>query len=136
MLPDVTYWARIRGAGHHAYGMAGEQPLPDARPALSAAVRAANPGPWLTGRDGLGAVVGDGRLEAVLVRGESHDAAARGGELCGCFGVSCAAARPAIAGGASSLAAVGAATRAGTNCGSCRPEIRTLLRAARPRRAA
>ena len=29
-----------------------------------------------------------------------------------------------------------ATTRAGTNCGSCRPEIRALVRAARPRKAA
>ena len=41
-----------------------------------------------------------------------------------------------IVGGAASLDAVGAITRAGTNCGSCRPEIRALLRAARLRRAA
>ena len=27
MLPEVTYWARIRGAGYHAYLLAGEQPL-------------------------------------------------------------------------------------------------------------
>jgi assimilatory nitrate reductase catalytic subunit len=42
----------------------------------------------------------------------------------------------AIADGAMTLDAVGAATQAGTSCGSCRPEIRALLRAARPRRAA
>ncbi|WP_421997400.1 molybdopterin-dependent oxidoreductase [Reyranella sp.] len=165
MLPEITYWARIRGAGHHVYAVAGEQPLPDARPALSAAVRAANPGPWLDGSDGLGAVVSDGRVDAVLALGEHHDAAvrdrltpfmalarldaqqqdsllqgggaaARGGELCACFGVSCTAVEKAIGEGATSLAGVGAVTRAGTNCGSCRPEIRILLRAARPRRAA
>ena len=60
----------------------------------------------------------------------------RGGEICACFGVSCAALTTAIADGAASLDAVGTVTRAGTNCGSCRPEIRALLRAARPKRAA
>jgi assimilatory nitrate reductase catalytic subunit len=114
---------------------------------------------------GLGAVIGDGRLEAVMVMGESRDdtardrlapfmaierltvdqrnallqggdAADRGGEMCACFGVSCHAIEEAIAGGAMSLDAVGEATRAGTNCGSCRPEIRLLLRAARVKEAA
>ncbi len=60
----------------------------------------------------------------------------RGGELCACFGVSCGAVEAAIADGATSLAAVGATTQAGTNCGSCRSEIRALLRAARLVKAA
>ncbi len=165
MLPEVSYWARIRGAGYHAWLLAGEQPLETARRTLSAAVRATNPGPWLEGEDGIGAVLSDGRLEAVLALGETRnealrdrlapfmamgrlgieqrnlllhggDAADRGGEICACFGVSCAAVEMAIADGAASLDAVGAVTRAGTNCGSCRPEIRALVRAARPRKAA
>jgi assimilatory nitrate reductase catalytic subunit len=127
---------------------------------LSAAVRTANPGPWLIGESGIGAVVSDGRVEAVMMLGPSHDSEARdrlapymtldrltveqrnellnggreehrGGELCACFGISRGAVEAAIADGAASLAAVGATTQAGTNCGSCRPEIRTLLRAAR-----
>jgi assimilatory nitrate reductase catalytic subunit len=165
MLPELSYWARIRGAGHHAWLIAGEQPIEAARQALSAALRATNPGPWLEGQDGVGAVISDGRLEAVLALGEKADDAARdrlapfmvpdrmsidernrllhggdaadrGGEICACFGVSCAAVELAIADGAGSLDAVGAVTRAGTNCGSCRPEIRALLRAGRPRKAA
>jgi assimilatory nitrate reductase catalytic subunit len=175
MLPDLSYWARIRGAGFHAYLLAGEQPVADARRALSAAMRATNPGPWLEGggleggglegRDAIGAVISDGRLEAVLQLGEARDetvrdrlapfmakdrlddqerrllldggdAADRGGEICACFGVSQAAIGAAIADGATTLATLGTATRAGTNCGSCRPELRALLRAARPRQAA
>ena len=161
MLPEVSYWARIKGAGYHAWMLAGEQPLETARQALSAAVRATNPGPWLEGHDGIGAVIGDGRLEAVLALGETRDeavrdrlapfmaigrlgveqrnlllhggdAADRGGEICACFGVSCAAVETAIADGAATLDAIGAITRAGTNCGSCRPEIRALLRARAP----
>ncbi len=164
MLPELSYWARIKGAGYHAYLLAGEQPLEMARQALSAAVRAANPGPWLEGQDGIGAVLSDGRLEAVLALGAARDetvrdrlapfmgcgrlsveqrtlllhggdAAARGGEICACFGVSSAAVEAAIAAGAATLEAVGAVTRGGTNCGSCRPEIRALLRAARPKAA-
>jgi assimilatory nitrate reductase catalytic subunit len=165
MLPEVSYWARIKGAGHHAWLLAGEQPIEAARQALSAALRATNPGPWLDGENGIGVVIGDGRLEAVLALGarpdeaardrltpfmmagrldverrnlllRGGDAADRGGEICACFGVSCAAVEAAIVDGAANLEMVGSATRAGTNCGSCRPEIRALLRAARPRKAA
>ena len=165
MLPEITYWARARGAGFHTYLLAGEQPLGVAQQALSAAVRATNPGPWLAGEQGVGAVIADGRLEAILVLGVAHDerardrfapfmamdrlsveernvllhggdAADRGGEICACFGVSTAAVAAAIAKGATSLATLGAVTRAGTNCGSCRPELRALLRAARLEQAA
>jgi assimilatory nitrate reductase catalytic subunit len=169
MLPPIAYWTRLTGAGYTAYLIAGERPLAEIRKALAASIRATNPGPWLEGGlegvQGLGAVIGDGRLEAVMVTGESHDESARdrlapfmaierlsvdqrnallkggeasdrGGEMCACFGVSCHAIEEAIADGAASLDAIGEATRAGTNCGSCRPEIRALLRAARVRKAA
>lgn len=60
-------------------------------------------------------------------------ASERGGEICACFGVSCGAVEAAVVGGATSLDAIGAITKAGTNCDSCRPEIRALIRAARPK---
>ena len=160
MLPEISYWARIRGAGYHAYVVAGDQPFAVAQRALSAAVRTTNPGPWLDGENGVGAVVSDGRVDAVMTLGATYDVEARdrfapfmaldrltmdqrdellhggtdmhrGGEICACFGVSCGAVEAAITDGATSLAAVGAKTQAGTNCGSCRSEIRALLRAAR-----
>jgi assimilatory nitrate reductase catalytic subunit len=165
MLPQVAYWTRITAAGHCAYVAAGEQPLAAARQALSAAIRTSNPGPWLDGDAGVSAVIADGRLEAALVIGELRDETARdrlspfmeidrlgvdqraallhggeandrGGELCACFNVSCHDVETSIAEGAISLDAIGAMTKAGTNCGSCRPEIRLLLRAARVRKAA
>jgi assimilatory nitrate reductase catalytic subunit len=165
MLPQIAYWTRLTGAGHHAYLVAGDQPPVEARKALAAAIRTTNPGPWFEGEAGLGAVIADGRLEAVMVTGASRDDAARdrlapfmavdrltveqrnallrggdaedrGGEICACFGVSCHDIEGAIARGAASLDAIGDMTRAGSNCGSCRPEIRLLLRAARARRAA
>lgn len=158
MLPDLTYWTRLKGADFHAYLMAGTQPLAAVRQSLSAAVRAANPGPWLEGAMGIGAVIGDGRLEAVVCLNEARDESARdrlmpfmmadrlnveqrdallrggatierGGEICACFGISRAAVETAIDQGAQSIDAVASATRAGSNCGSCRPEIRSLLRA-------
>jgi len=165
MLPQVAYWARITGADGFVYRLAGDQPAAAARRALSAALRATNPGSWVEGDDGLGLVMGDGRLEGALQltdgpddslrdrlapflaldrldadqaeslrRGGSSDL--RGGEICACLGVSVSAVQAAIDAGATSLSAVGDATRAGTSCGSCRPEIRALVRAARPRQAA
>jgi assimilatory nitrate reductase catalytic subunit len=165
MMPDVTYWVHLAGAGHHVYLLAGEEPVDSSRRALSAAIRATNPGPWVAGDNGLSAVLSDGRLEAVLALGAIRNeevrhrlapfmtverlsdaerrvvlgggsAAEHGGEICACFGVSQAIVVKAIAAGATSLASVGARTQAGTSCGSCRPEIRALLRAPRPPKAA
>ncbi len=165
MLPEVTYWAHVRGAGFHAYLLAGEQPFALAQQALAAAVRSTNPGPWLGDASGIGAVISDGRLEAVLAVGEMRDDSARerlapfmamdrlgleernvllnggsavdrGGDICACFGVSCGSVTAAIADGAVTLDSIGVATRAGTNCGSCRPELRAILRAAQIMKAA
>ena len=165
MLPDLTYWTHLKGAGFHAYLMAGTQPIVAVRQSLSAAVRASNPGPWLEGAMGIGAVIGDGRLEAVLSLSEARDELARdrlvpfmradrlsaeqrdallqggatierGGEICACFAISRAAIETAVDQGARSIDAVACATRAGSNCGSCRPEIRSLLRARRVAQAA
>jgi assimilatory nitrate reductase catalytic subunit len=48
--------------------------------------------------------------------------------VCACFGVGLSAIRDAITSGrAASVEALGSALRAGTNCGSCRPELKTLL---------
>lgn len=47
--------------------------------------------------------------------------------ICVCFGVGAGTIRAAMAGGCETVEAIGAATKAGTNCGSCRPEIRGLL---------
>jgi assimilatory nitrate reductase catalytic subunit len=165
MIPDVSYWTRIRGAGFHAYVLAGENNIAAAQHALSAAMRTTNPGPWLQGTAGVSAIISDGHVEAILALGAQADDnardrlsvfmrpgrlsvdertallqggsdAARGGEVCACHGVSCGSVERAIACGAVTLDQVGAATKAGTSCGSCRSDIRALLRAARPRRAA
>jgi assimilatory nitrate reductase catalytic subunit len=165
MLPDLSYWTHVRGAGFHIYLMAGSQPLAAARQSLSAAVRAANPGPWLEGETGVGAVIDDGRLDAVLDMRERRNESVRdrlmpfmhaerlsteqrtmllqggariesGGEICACFGISRSAVEAAIHQGAETIDAVGLATRAGSNCGSCRPEIRALLRLRRALQAA
>ena len=72
MLPEVTYWARIKGAGYHAYLLAGEQPLDcSATGAVGGVARRPIPAPGWRASDGIGAVISDGRLEAVLALGES-----------------------------------------------------------------
>mgnify|MGYP002134688932 CR=1 FL=1 len=50
--------------------------------------------------------------------------------VCACLRVSAKAVSTAIAGGCTTTDAVGAATGAGTNCGSCRPEIARMIAAA------
>ncbi len=44
--------------------------------------------------------------------------------ICSCFAVRRAAIEAAVRDGAADVDAVGAALKAGTNCGSCRPEIK------------
>ncbi|MFY9294444.1 MAG: molybdopterin-dependent oxidoreductase [Methylorubrum rhodinum] len=62
--------------------------------------------------------------------------ASTGPVVCACHGVGLDVITAAIAGGAGSVEAVGAACKAGTNCGSCIPEIRKLLPGALARNAA
>jgi assimilatory nitrate reductase catalytic subunit len=60
-----------------------------------------------------------------------------GPQVCACLRVGAKAISAAIDGGACTVDAVGVATGAGTNCGSCRPEIARMLAAApqpRPRK--
>jgi assimilatory nitrate reductase catalytic subunit len=53
----------------------------------------------------------------------------RGQTVCACLKVGAKAVAAAIASGARTTDAVGAATGAGTNCGSCRPEIARMIKA-------
>jgi assimilatory nitrate reductase catalytic subunit len=47
--------------------------------------------------------------------------------VCACFGVGLNIIRDAIAGGHADVEAIGKALKAGTNCGSCVPELRRIL---------
>ena len=87
---------------------------------------------WETLKDLLAADVIDAtrRRFALSVR-DAGGMVDRGPMVCACFGVSQGAIREAIEGGACDAAAVGAAVKAGTNCGSCVPEIRKLIGAVR-----
>ncbi len=73
----------------------------------------------------IGQSVGDPiELLAARPRGQQID---RGARICVCHDVSELEIETAAVQGASSVAAIGQCTRAGTNCGSCRPEIARML---------
>jgi assimilatory nitrate reductase catalytic subunit len=65
----------------------------------------------------------------VLLSGRSADGLVSAGPIvCACFSVGIAAIRAAIQGGAAtSVQGIGEALRAGTNCGSCLPELKRLV---------
>ena len=64
----------------------------------------------------------------MLLSGKSADGQANSGPIvCACFGVGRATICDAIANGARSAAAIGARLKAGTNCGSCIPEMKRLI---------
>jgi assimilatory nitrate reductase catalytic subunit len=69
------------------------------------------------------------RDRRLLLSGHSGDGMAETGPvICACFGVGLSAIREAIAkGGAANVADIGRALRAGTNCGSCVPELRVII---------
>jgi assimilatory nitrate reductase catalytic subunit len=68
--------------------------------------------------------VADRRVVLSARRAGGRDA---GALVCACFGVGVTAIRDAVAAGACDVAAIGAALRAGTNCGSCLPELKRIV---------
>jgi assimilatory nitrate reductase catalytic subunit len=64
----------------------------------------------------------------MLLSGRSGEGlAATGPVICACFGVGRASICDAIAAGAATPAEIGARLKAGTNCGSCIPEMKRLI---------
>lgn len=63
----------------------------------------------------------------VLAGRPGAETADRGAIVCACFGIGAHEIGAAAARGCCTVAAVGEATRAGTNCGSCRPEIKRII---------
>jgi assimilatory nitrate reductase catalytic subunit len=51
----------------------------------------------------------------------------RGATVCACFGIGANDIAAAVVLGCCTVAAVGEVTQAGTNCGSCRPEIKRII---------
>jgi assimilatory nitrate reductase catalytic subunit len=65
---------------------------------------------------------------AMLLSGRSSEGLASTGPIvCACFGVGRATICDAIASGAQTAADIGAKLKAGTNCGSCIPELKRLI---------
>jgi assimilatory nitrate reductase catalytic subunit len=63
-----------------------------------------------------------------LLSGKSADGVASDGPVvCACFGVGRNAICGAIAEGSRTAAEIGAKLKAGTNCGSCIPELKRLI---------
>ena len=50
-----------------------------------------------------------------------------GATVCSCYTVGVNTLRAAVAGGADTVEKLGRATCAGTNCGSCKPELQALI---------
>jgi assimilatory nitrate reductase catalytic subunit len=77
----------------------------------------------------LGAPVPDS-ARATILSGRMYGAtAAEGPRICACFGVTRDAIRHAVATqNLRSAREIGAVLRAGTNCGSCIPELEEILR--------
>ncbi|MER8435610.1 molybdopterin-dependent oxidoreductase [Mesorhizobium sp. M1393] len=80
----------------------------------------------------LGADHADRRERLAIVAGRpGGNRVDRGAIVCSCFGVGANQIAEAVRGGCVSVEAIGAALHAGTNCGSCRAEIRTIIEARR-----
>jgi assimilatory nitrate reductase catalytic subunit len=89
---------------------------------------------WLKTRFALARVPAHERRS--LIAGRPIGGEDEGDVVCACFQVGCARILTAVAAGARSPAAIGIATRAGTNCGSCLPELKRLASVSAQRPAA
>jgi assimilatory nitrate reductase catalytic subunit len=70
----------------------------------------------------------DDEQRRLLLSGQSTDGAAGAGPIvCACFGIGRGTICEAIAAGAASAGEIGARLKAGTNCGSCIPELKRLV---------
>ena len=70
----------------------------------------------------------DDEQRRMLLSGRSGEGLASSGPIvCACFGVGKTAICDAVAAGARTPAAIGAMLKAGTNCGSCIPEMKRLI---------
>lgn len=78
----------------------------------------------------LGAPCVPQRKRSPIIAGRpGGDAPERGRIVCACFGVGATEIEAEAGRGCTTVAAIGDALGAGTNCGSCRPEIRRILEA-------
>ena len=159
-LAAFDYWALARAPGGWRLEFAGSGNMPDAATdllsptdavslqtaqcskaralfddeRLLAIVKISARGPvvadrtWLAGQ--LNASHGPAARFAILA-GRPPSGEATGRIVCSCMGIGMNAIQAAIAAGAANEQDIGKATSAGTNCGSCKPELRTILESMR-----
>ena len=90
-------------------------------------------GDWNVVKDLFAADALGNEQRRMLLSGKSADGLANTGPIvCACFGVGRNTICDTIAGGARSAADIGARLKAGTNCGSCIPELKRLIAQAGP----
>jgi assimilatory nitrate reductase catalytic subunit len=123
-LPDGTWFARVAVIGGEGMTFATNAP-PDfcvfVGPARS-------PPQWDVVRSLFDGRVLSERERSVLLSGRSGEGLAeQGPAVCVCFGIGRLAIEEAVAKGSATVADVGCAIRAGTNCGSCVPELRAII---------
>ncbi|MEM6558128.1 MAG: molybdopterin dinucleotide binding domain-containing protein, partial [Pseudomonadota bacterium] len=97
---------------------------------LSAAIIVSTSGPVEADRTYLASLLPaalDSDTRANLLAGRSAQGKSAGPIVCSCEGVGRYTLIEAIDGGAMSVSALGACTKAGTNCGSCQPELKKLI---------
>ncbi|MFK7754301.1 MAG: molybdopterin-dependent oxidoreductase [Sedimentitalea sp.] len=88
----------------------------------------ASPAPVVVSRTAIINLIGTNTPPLVALAGRSGaDQPDAGTTVCACFNVGRNTLLSAAANGARSVAALGRATSAGTNCGSCKPELTALL---------
>lgn len=84
--------------------------------------------PVAVARNFVTAQIGKAECENVLAGAPGADQPDPGATVCSCLNVGVNTLRGVIASGATSVEALGNCTGAGTNCGSCKPELQALLR--------
>ncbi|MEH6696579.1 MAG: molybdopterin-dependent oxidoreductase [Hyphomonas sp.] len=159
-LSKFDYWALARAPGGWRLEFAGTAAIDDAATALIAHADAVSLGIGESGVaraqfDGArliamvklsarGPVVADrswlaGQLTAsqslesrfAILAGRPPGGEVTGRIVCSCLGVGMNVIRAAVLGGAANDREIGAVTGAGTNCGSCKPELRAILESLR-----
>jgi len=157
VVPPALYWARARIAGGWLFEIAGDGAVPadellpagprseaadhrrgmrriavaDGDSGLCAALYVTRGG-TLPGRDWIVRQFAgrDATMAELLAGRPSAGQVDRGKLVCVCFDVGERQIEAAVRAGAGTVREVGAATRAGTNCGSCRPLVARLLETA------